>query len=206
MLKRFPTQRVTYSGLQHTAFQDMENMRTNLYRYATLCYVGFTKKTGYSVILAVVEGGQKYTIDYIDTENNILPQISEIMPDDIYRTATGRIIMANMDKSDIKRIFEKNGIPPEGHWDEVSSLETLEAKLSELAKNGISQTYYIGNDDKIMLGYAAAIFKYTTCVGAIGVAVLCTSEEYEQFEEKEKLIKLNIIKAKSEIGRRLKYS
>ena len=164
------------------------------------------KKTGYTVILAVIEGSQKYTIDYIDTENNILPQISEIMPDDIYRTATGRIIMTNMDKSDIKRIFEKNGIPPEGHWDEVSSLETLEAKLSELAKNGISQTYYIGNDDKIMLGYAAAIFKYTTCVGAIGVAVLCTQEEYKQFEEKEKLIKRNIIKARTEIGRRLKYS
>lgn len=164
------------------------------------------KKTGYSVILAVIEGSQKYTIDYIDTENIILPEISEIMPDDIYRTATGRIIMANMDKSDIKGIFEKNGIPPEGHWDEVSSLETLEAKLSEFDRNGIAQTYCVRDDGKIMLGYAAAIFRYTKCVGAIGVAVLCTREEYEQFREKEKLIKHNIIKARTEIGRRLKYS
>lgn len=70
------------------------------------------KKTGYSVILAVVEGSKKYTIDYIDTENKILPEISEIMPDDIYRTATGRIIMVNMDKSDIKRIFEKMDFRP----------------------------------------------------------------------------------------------
>jgi DNA-binding IclR family transcriptional regulator len=128
------------------------------------------------------------------------------MPDDIYRTATGRIIMANMDKSDIKGIFEKNGIPPEGHWDEVSSLETLEAKLSELDRNGIAQTYCIREDGKIMLGYAAAIFRYSKCVGAIGVAVLCTQEEYKQFDEKEKLIKHNIIKARAEIGRRLKYS
>lgn len=164
------------------------------------------KKTNCSVILAVIEGSRKYTIDYIDTENKILPEISEIMPDDIYRTATGRIIMANMDKSDIKRIFEKNGIPPEGHWDEVSSLETLEAKLSELDRNGIAQTYCVRDDGKIMLGYAAAVFRYTKCVGAIGVAVLCTRQEYEQFEEKETLIKHNIIKARVEIGRRLKYS
>mgnify|MGYP006864391514 CR=1 FL=1 len=44
---------------------------------------------------------------YIDTEK-MLSEISEIMPDDVYRTATGRIIMANMDKSDIKEVFEKN--------------------------------------------------------------------------------------------------
>lgn len=163
------------------------------------------KKTGYSVILAVVERGQKYTIDYIDTEK-LLSEISGIMPDDIYRTATGRIIMANMCKSDIKEVFEKNGIPPEGHWDEVSSLETLEAKLSEIDRNGIVQTYCVRDDGKIMLGYAAAVFRYTKCVGAVGVAVLCTKEEYEQFEVKERIIKHNIIKARTEIGRRLKYS
>jgi len=163
------------------------------------------KKTGYSVILAVIEGGQKYTIDYIDTEK-ILPEISEIIPDDIYRTATGRIIMANMDTSDIKKIFEKNGIPPKGHWEEITSFETLEAKLSEFDKNGVVQTYCVRDDGKILLGYASAIFRYTKCVGAIGVAVLCTKEEYEQFEEKEKLIRHNLIKARIEIGRRLKYS
>lgn len=163
------------------------------------------KKTGYSVILAVIEGGQKYTIDYIETEK-ILPESSEIMPDDIYRTATGRIIMANMNKDDIKRVFEKNGIPPEGHWDEVTSFDTLNAELSEIDKNGIVQTYNARNDGKITLGYAAAVFRYTKCVGAIGIAVLCTREEYDHFEEKEKLIKQNIIKARTEIGRRLKYS
>ena len=163
------------------------------------------KKTGYSVILAVVEGGQKYTIDCIDTEK-LLPEISGIMPDDIYRTATGRIIMANMYKSDIKEVFEKNGIPPEGHWDEVTSFETLEAKLSEIDRNGIVQTYCVRDDGKIMLGYAAAVFRYTECIGAVGVAVLCTKEEYEQFEVKERIIKHNIIKARTEIGRRLKYS
>ena len=163
------------------------------------------EKTGYSVILAVLEGGQKYTIDYIDPESKILPEISGIMPDDIYRTATGRIIMANMDKSDIKEVFEKNGIPSKGHWDEVSSLETLEAKLLEFNKNCIAQTYHVREDGKILLGYAAAVFRYTKCVGAIGIAVLCTGEEYEQFEETEKLIKRNIIKARTEINRRLKY-
>ena len=82
----------------------------------------------------------------------------------------------------------------------------MEAKLSELDKNGVAQTYCVRNDSKIMLGYTAAVFSYKKCVGAIGVAVLCTREEYEQFEEKENLIKHNIIKSRTEIGKRLKYS
>lgn len=163
------------------------------------------KQTDFSVILAIVEEGQKYTIDYIDT-NKILSEISEIMPDDIYRTATGRIIMSNMNRSDIKRVFEKNGAPPPGHWDEVYSLESLESELLKLDKNGIAQTHNSREDGKIMLGYACAIFRYTECVGAIGIAVLCTKEEYEQFEETEKLMKNNLLKARTEIGRRLKYS
>ncbi len=163
------------------------------------------KKTGYTVILAVVESGKKYTIDYIDTKSEILPELSAIMPDDIYRTASGRIIMANMSKSDVLSVFEKNGIPPKGHWDNVSSFEELEKNLSEIDKDSVAKTLFTREDGKILLGYAAAIFKYTKCVGAIGVAVLCTKEEYEQFQE-EKLIKHNIIKARTEIGRRLKYS
>ena len=164
------------------------------------------EKTGYAVIYAVIEGGQKYTIDYIDTKERILPESSEIIPDDIYGTATGRIIMANMDKDERKGIFEKNEIPSEETWEGVLSFETLEEKLSEFDKNGTLQTCRETDDGKIILGYAAAVFRYTKCVGALGVAVLCTKEEYEHFEEKEALIKQNIIKARAEIGRRLKYS
>lgn len=82
----------------------------------------------------------------------------------------------------------------------------MEEELSKLNRNDIAQTYSVRDDGKIILGYAAAVFRYTKCVGALGVAVLCTKEEYEHFEEKESLIKQNIIKARAEIGRRLKYS
>lgn len=82
----------------------------------------------------------------------------------------------------------------------------MEEELSKLNRNDIAQTYSVRDDGKIILGYAAAVFRYTKCVGALGVAVLCAKEEYEHFEEKESLIKQNIIKARAEIGRRLKYS
>ena len=90
-------------------------------------------------------------IDYIDTETKLLSDPAEIIPDDIYRTATGRIIMANMADSEICNIYQKNNKPPEGHWDGVDSLEKLKEKLSEIDKKSVEQTLSGTYDGRLML-------------------------------------------------------
>ena len=42
-----------------------------------------------------------------------------------------RIIMANMNSDEIKEVFDKNGLPPEKHWDEITSLDALKNELSK---------------------------------------------------------------------------
>ena len=163
------------------------------------------KKTKYTIVLAVIESGRRYTIDYIDIEQPLLPEASEIIPDNIYNTATGRIIMANMNSNEIKELYEKTEILEKGNWENIESLAELEKALSEIDKHGIVKTCRTENGN-LLIGYAAAIFKYTKCVGAVGVAVSCPPEEYENFTEEENMIKNNILKARAEINRRLKYS
>ena len=157
------------------------------------------KKTGCAIVLAVVEGGRKYVIDYIDPENKILPEVTGITPDDIYRTATGRIIMANMSSRQIKGVFDKNGAPPPGHWDKIDSLEALENELAVTDGRSVIKTDRFGESPSI--GYAAAVYKLSKCVGAVGVAV----DIDDITPPKEADIKNCILKARAEIGRRLEY-
>lgn len=178
--------------------------------FVTLCHPVINwlyKKVEHTTILAVVEAGKKFTIDHFDTSDKTLPDSYEIMPDDIYRTATGRIIMANMESSEVQDVFKKNGLPPKNHWDNITSLEDLKAKLSEIDKKSIIKTTHKQDDsDYLSIGYAAAIFKHTKCVGAIGVAVKLLEADLDDFLPEENEIKKHIITARTEIGRRLKYS
>lgn len=43
-VKKFPTQKVMCSDLQHTVFRDTESMRTSLHPYVIHCYAGLIKK------------------------------------------------------------------------------------------------------------------------------------------------------------------
>ena len=162
------------------------------------------KKTECAVVLAVVENGKKFIIDYIDTENKILKHNKYISPDDLYRTATGRIIMANMNHNELKEIFDKNGLPPKTHWDEVKSFEDLNYELSKINGKKMIKTKYVKKNENIVLsGYAAALFKNSECIGAIGVAAYCPLDCNNFMEDN---IISSILKARSEIVRRLKYS
>lgn len=165
------------------------------------------KKTGQATLLAVIQGGRKFVIDYIDVEPKLLSAngSSKIHPDDIYRTATGRIMMANMGEKELRDIYEKCGPPPEGHWEEVYSWETLRKQLVGIDGRKLIKTCTIKEDGQtVSVGYAAAIYRYSKCVGALGIALECKSEIYEQFqEEEEPEIEKMLMKCRNELNRRL---
>ncbi|MGN1120853.1 MAG: IclR family transcriptional regulator [Eubacteriales bacterium] len=166
------------------------------------------KKTAHTVILAVVRGGRKFIIDFLDAEDNILPGGADILPDDIYRTATGRVILANLDRNRVLEIYEQCGAPPPGHWDGVDSPESLLLNLAKLDKRGVVTVRDdTGTDAQTLtFGYAAALFCRGECVGALGVAVKCPKTEYPAFVDEQCEIQKLLLKASAEIGRRLAYS
>ena len=156
-------------------------------------------KTQATVILAVIEGNHKYTIDYLDPQKIFFSRQLNIMPDDIFRTATGKIILANMPLKDSYEICRKE------FGDNYESVQIIQDELAKINKKGIVKTYQ-EQDNHNILGYGAAIFKYSNCVGAIGVAVSCFPEEYKDNSIEEENLKTNLLKARDEISRRLKYT
>lgn len=164
------------------------------------------KRTNKTVVLATIENGQKFIVDYIDNEHLIFKESFEIQRDSLYRTATGRIIMAHMSIQELENIYNKHGVPKNNHWDEVTSLETLYKEVKKINKKQVLKTVYAtANSCTLSIGFAAAIYKNTECIGAIGVAECCTVEEYKNLIKKDKFIENTLLKARNEISRRLGF-
>lgn len=137
----------------------------------------------YTVAVAIIQAEQKFIIDYID-EQDFYKEKPKILSDNIYRTATGRAILANSDPQEIYKIYKKLGNPTDYEWDKISSIEDLYAFAKNSKKDQIFKTVH-HNKDGIYCGFACALFDNTGCVGAIGIG-LKTQEEIS-YEEENKI-------------------
>lgn len=161
------------------------------------------KKLGYSIILSVIEGDEKYILDYID-DGTVFKSKEKIRKDDIYRTATGRVILSNMPADKIYSVYNKHGNSIENEYLSFSSLDEMISEISKTKKNDVLKSRNVyGNE--IHIGYGAAIFDTVDCVGAIGVAIYTNKEDEEEFMKEENKVKTNLKNAAKEITRRLSY-
>lgn len=170
-----------------------------------------SKSTGYPVITAVIEGSKKYVIDLTKDDNNsYLCQKDNlsIFTDDIYRTATGRIIMAHMDTTHLKKIYDKYGPPKEiDQWENTESFESLIKELQRIKKLPYLKTKYRFNaNNTLTVGYAMPIFEKYKCIGAIGIAAILKPEELTTFEKNENSLLKKLTEATKEINRRLDFN
>lgn len=159
-------------------------------------------KTHMTAILAVLENCQKFIIDRVDIQNNTFKYSTGIFSDDIYRTATGRILLAHMPDEKVREIYRKYGNPKDNDWKNIKSYEELCISLKSVRESKYIRTESYMPDKKYHIGYGTAVFCDSECVGAVGMAVICT-EKNEEKTDKEKLKYL--FAASEEITRRLNY-
>ena len=165
------------------------------------------RESGYPVVLSTIKNDKKFIIEYFDDEHKVFGNRENIRYDDIYRTATGRAILANMNRDEIYNIFQKYGVPEKNMWEEVTSYEALIRELSKIGKKDVVITrHYFENPDRLSIGYGCAIYKKSTCIGAVGIALSMAKNEYAVFNEEEQRIISHLHKAVAEITRRLNYS
>ena len=164
------------------------------------------RKSHATVVLSVIQSSQKFIIDYADSEQNLFSEHSTIRADDIYRTATGRAILAYMDRDQVKDIWGKYGKPLAGHWDEITSFESLIETLEKIRRQEIVVSKAAEKEgEKNAIGYAYPLFRRTTCIGAVGIAwkPLHSGQTIDPKTEKQLCDILR--KGAKEIMRRLSY-
>lgn len=164
-------------------------------------------KTGHTIILAVIHGGKKYIIDRIDSQHHLLEEDGDILVDDIYRTATGRVLLSNMSQEDVFEIYNRYQTPTTREWKQVNTFESLKNELSKILPKDVVKTTEINTKDgSVLYGYARAIYTGINCVGALGLAAKYDSNNMDLSASEESEITKNLNKAVIEISRRLKYS
>ncbi|MBQ8356868.1 MAG: helix-turn-helix domain-containing protein [Clostridia bacterium] len=154
------------------------------------------RKSHATVILSVIQSGHKFIIDYADTDQRFFQEHPIIRTDDIYRTATGQAILAQMEPDDVERIYRLNGAPPPGHWDAVTNCEELLHELSLIRRHKVVKVVETTGS---AVGYACPIFKRHTCIGAIGIA-----QKKELAHDEETLMRI-LWQGTKEIERRLRF-
>lgn len=164
------------------------------------------RKSHATVILSVIQSNQKFIIDYSDTEQNLFAEHPRIRIDDIYRTATGRAILAHMNREQLKAVWEKYGQPAPGHWNRVSTYDSLLDELEKIRKMDVVITEASQKDgSKIAAGYACPLFRRKVCIGAVGLAWTLPSADMQVSSETEEMLCRILLKGTSEIHRRLSY-
>ncbi len=174
--------------------------------YVSICHPlleWLCKKTGGTAILAVVEGGKKYIIDYVEGDLHYKDSGAFIMGDDLYRTVTGRVILANIPTHEALEIFNENGVPPKGHWNEVCDRESFLHELSLIRKDSVFGMIN-ENEGRVLCSFASALFSGAKCLGALGLVVAREEKTLDGGE----LAGINelVSRARKEFQRRLEFS
>lgn len=163
-----------------------------------------SRKTGKTALLAVVENRQKYIIDYVDGGRNLFSRAASIREDDVYRTATGRVILSRMSEEELREHWRICGAPRPGEWPEVDSFEALCRELKTVKRQKVVKTATLMGG-MWHLGYAAEIHDARKTCGAIGVGFHIPPEEFPFPEQTENEICRNLTRCAEEACRRLSY-
>ncbi len=161
------------------------------------------RNSRYTTVLSVIHSHRKFIIDYVDDEQNLFVEHPQIRADDIYRTATGRVILAHMTIDEIREVYERYGMPQKGHWDKVTSYDSLIEELARLREKDVVMSDSLEDGKLLSIGYASPIFKSDRCIGAVGIA-LRTPDGMPSPEEEKRVISV-LKKGVKEITHRLGY-
>lgn len=156
---------------------------------------------GYTVVLAILEGQEKYILDYFD-DGVMFSEGARMKKDDIYRTATGRVVLSHMTAEQVKAVVDRHGLPRSAVWEEATTLQTLTSALEGIKAATVTKTRTVSTG-RIDIGYGAPVFSAGECVAALGIAVRATEEKEKDFFDEEKKIKKLLVSGARLIGARL---
>lgn len=118
-----------------------------------------------TVVLATENRGKRIVINSVECQQGITARVSH--SDDIYRSATGRIMLAFYPEKKARVIIDRIGLPDPTSWEGIYSREMLFEELAAIREEGVSVTY--GQFD--IVGIAVPITVGGNVVASLGVCL-----------------------------------
>lgn len=158
-------------------------------------------KTGYTTLLTNLIDGEKFVLRYVDSTENPLKDRGVLYKGTLYDSATGRAMLCSMKQKELKKIVDKVGLPLPEEWEGINSVEDLEKKLNETAKDPVVKVIF-KDENFIYCKFAVAFTGKKAERFAIGLEL----KKKEAPDESEiRMIEENMLLAIKEIRRRIQF-
>jgi DNA-binding IclR family transcriptional regulator len=96
---------------------------------------GLAKDVNETVLLTVLRNGQRFVLFQVDGRQAVQINNDLLFQNRTYATATGRLLLSGLDKTELDNAFEQIGAPGD-EWPAVRSFGDLKKSLSRINKQG----------------------------------------------------------------------
>ncbi len=118
------------------------------------------------VVLSIIQNNKKFIICQADGNHDIQLNREARILDDIYQTATGRLLLAFLDDKSFAALLTEYGLPGE-RWPECKNEKLLKQELSAIKKEKLA----VASDLPNVVYIAVPIYKNADIVAALGVSI-----------------------------------
>lgn len=95
------------------------------------------KRIGESVLVACLQSGRRYILCHENGNPELEITVDQSWYDDLYQTATGRLLLAHAPKEEVLKYVARRGLPSAREWDGIDSEKSLLKRLDALRNDGM---------------------------------------------------------------------
>lgn len=110
--------------------------RERLARVAAAPLGRVAAEIGQSVLVAVIQGARRYVLLHENHNPDMNIDVGALCYKDIYITATGRTLLAHVEKRELDAIVRGIGLPTAAVWPEAAARDGLDAALEKIRRDG----------------------------------------------------------------------
>lgn len=141
--------------------------RENLIRAAAPLVAQCAGATGESVVLAVMQGVRRYVLLHENRNPSMNIDVTALYYDDLYLTATGRILLAYAPPAHLEAVVKRLGAPGKSNWALAAQPAGLKRELALIRQAGYVAFHSSQTDLCIM---SAPVLERGECIAALGLS------------------------------------
>lgn len=123
-----------------------------------------SRKTGETTLLSALTHLEKVVLCQVEADQNFQANVESVIRQDLYSTATGRLLVAYLPSDELSRVVKRQGFPGDA-WDHIRSSASLEKALEKIRAEG----RVILSGSRNFAGIGFPIFENARVVAALGL-------------------------------------
>lgn len=118
-----------------------------------------------TVLVATLHQGKRFVLIQVDGNKNVAINKNFFFQENIYNTATGRLLLAFLSPSELEIFIKKHGLPDKKIWPEATTKKKLFSFISNIRKKGM--VIHITKSD--VAGIAFPVKQKDRVIAALGL-------------------------------------